>query len=135
MNATETDCGTPCAGDSTEMCGSSLRLNLYWNSSATPQPPPTMVNGSSDGLWNLMGCYKYAIIAFSSFFRNGFVTFCVFEVTRIVRGFCRNQPMSLVVSSIQVSKLVLRRAMTLVSPWQVWNGRRSVVRTLVFSLR
>jgi iron transport multicopper oxidase len=62
MNATETDCDTPCAGDPTELCGSNLRLNLYWNSGATPNPPPTMVKSSSDGLWDLLGCYKYANI-------------------------------------------------------------------------
>jgi len=58
MNATETDCNMPCAGDPTEMCGSDRRLNLFWNSTSTPSPPPTMVQSSSTGLWDLRGCYN-----------------------------------------------------------------------------
>lgn len=61
MNATDSDCNVPCAGDNTEMCGGSERLNLYW-SGAGPPPPPTMVDTSSTGAWNLLGCYKYAFM-------------------------------------------------------------------------
>lgn len=57
MNATDADCNTPCTGNSSEMCGGPLFLNLY-TSGAPPLPPPTMVQNSSSGQWNLMGCYN-----------------------------------------------------------------------------
>lgn len=57
MNATDSDCNVPCSGNSSEMCGGSLFLNLYW-SGAPPPPPATMVQTSPSGLWNLLGCYN-----------------------------------------------------------------------------
>ncbi len=61
MNATESDCDVPCAGDNSEMCGAPLRLNLYWSGAPLP-PPPTLVETSYTGPWNLLGCYKYAYV-------------------------------------------------------------------------
>ncbi|KAH9059872.1 WSC domain-containing protein [Lactarius vividus] len=57
INATESDCDIPCAGDPTEMCGAPLRLNLYWSGAPLP-PPPTLVPTSSTGPWNYLGCYN-----------------------------------------------------------------------------
>ena len=82
MNATETDCDVPCAGDSTEMCGAPSRINLY-QSGATPPLPPTMVDVSLSGVWNLLGCYKYAFYM-PCFSGNGSVTvLCTETATRI----------------------------------------------------
>ena len=78
MNATETDCDVPCAGDSSEMCGAPLRLNLYQNITATPPPPPTMVQSSSAGPWDLLGCYKYANVP-CLFVRHGVDILCVWQ--------------------------------------------------------
>jgi hypothetical protein len=66
QNATETDCNTPCAGDSTEMCGAinPPRINLYYNTVAPAPPAPSISQTDNTGSWDYIGCYKYAYCPF-----------------------------------------------------------------------
>ncbi|KAI9436607.1 hypothetical protein H4582DRAFT_401431 [Lactarius indigo] len=57
INVADSDCNIPCAGDSTETCGGTLRINLYWSGAPLP-PPPILVPTSSSGEWILGGCYN-----------------------------------------------------------------------------
>ncbi|KAG9312684.1 WSC-domain protein [Chiua virens] len=57
-NVSSTDCDMTCAGDSTEYCGASDRLNVYW-SGANPPPPPITV--PSVGSWVSLGCYNDSV--------------------------------------------------------------------------
>jgi len=49
--APPSDCSTPCAGNSAELCGSSLRLSVYELKTGGPAIVPTI------GAYNYHGCY------------------------------------------------------------------------------
>lgn len=51
-HAKDEDCGTECAGNSTETCGGRDRLTLYKTGKITP---PAVNPGVDD--WESMGCY------------------------------------------------------------------------------
>ncbi|KAF8264818.1 WSC domain-containing protein [Lactarius quietus] len=54
--APASDCNTPCAGNSTETCGGSNSLNLYWNGHPPP-PQPTIVQ-NVDNEWGVEACFN-----------------------------------------------------------------------------
>jgi hypothetical protein len=49
------DCNSMCTGDSSENCGSSDSLSLYWNGLPL-LPYPTFVQNV--GAWVILACYK-----------------------------------------------------------------------------
>ncbi|KAF9464508.1 WSC domain-containing protein [Collybia nuda] len=51
------DCNFGCSGNSTESCGSSGRLNLYYSG----QPSPTLVPSVGNDDWIYQGCYTDTI--------------------------------------------------------------------------
>ncbi|KAF8257826.1 WSC domain-containing protein [Lactarius quietus] len=54
----DSDCSTKCVGDSSEKCGGSDHVNLYWNGKP-PGPQPTMVYSVGDAIsWEGGGCYS-----------------------------------------------------------------------------
>lgn len=54
VNATESDCNMPCAGDSAEPCGAANRLNVFWNGKSSSAP----IIVPSVGNWVSLGCYS-----------------------------------------------------------------------------
>lgn len=59
-----------CTGNSSEACGGSSRLNLFWSGASGPQTNP------GPGLWKFSGCYTYGcyslfLLAANSFFSEG----------------------------------------------------------------
>ncbi|KAK6340345.1 hypothetical protein TWF730_002107 [Orbilia blumenaviensis] len=56
------DCNTPCAGDTSQMCGGGNRLSLYLNSAYTEPDPPEPPAGPkfNEGVdsWSLIGCHS-----------------------------------------------------------------------------
>ncbi|KAF9819399.1 hypothetical protein IEO21_02142 [Rhodonia placenta] len=50
------NCDTACAGDSSETCGASSYLNIYW--SGVPPPSPFPVTVYQVGHWVSLGCYS-----------------------------------------------------------------------------
>ncbi|KAJ7058025.1 galactose oxidase [Mycena amicta] len=55
--AAESDCSSPCAGNSTQACGAGNRLSLYSTSpNITILPVPTAQNTSIPGSWSYTGC-------------------------------------------------------------------------------
>ncbi|KAF8858052.1 hypothetical protein BDZ45DRAFT_591935 [Acephala macrosclerotiorum] len=53
-NATTSNCSYSCAGNSTEACGGSNRLNVFMSIQTVTSP----MTNPSFGLWALYGCYK-----------------------------------------------------------------------------
>jgi len=53
-SAPASDCNATCVGDSTEICGGSDRLSIYWD--GTTQVQPTIVQSVND--WRFQGCYN-----------------------------------------------------------------------------
>jgi hypothetical protein len=51
------NCDSNCGGDSTENCGGSDNLSLYW-SGKSPIQPALVESVPSAPLWNLLGCYR-----------------------------------------------------------------------------
>lgn len=47
-----TDCVMPCAGNSSEICGGSSRLSLFWSGVSPPSTNP------GPGPWSFVGCYS-----------------------------------------------------------------------------
>lgn len=66
----QNDCSMPCAGNATQYCGGSSRLNLYAlvpgsgydpvTHFSTLYPEPLRVGNASVGVWNYTGCYTEA---------------------------------------------------------------------------
>ncbi|KAJ9157373.1 Glyoxal oxidase-like protein [Pleurostoma richardsiae] len=54
----ESDCNTPCSGDSTEMCGGGGRLSIYSDGAPTVYAPPTVQLSGLNGSWEYQGCYE-----------------------------------------------------------------------------
>jgi hypothetical protein len=55
------DCGTACAGNSSETCGGHLSLDIYWNGYNLPSTPSIAQNvgdAGAVGSWVYMGCFK-----------------------------------------------------------------------------
>lgn len=55
--AADKDCNIACSGNSTELCGGSSRLNVFWNG----KPSPEIVRSINDGAWVYQGCYTDSV--------------------------------------------------------------------------
>jgi len=52
--APDSDCNSPCVGDSTEICGGNSSLSIYWDGADPVQP--AIVQSVND--WRFQGCYN-----------------------------------------------------------------------------
>ncbi|PMD64690.1 WSC-domain-containing protein, partial [Hyaloscypha bicolor E] len=55
LRATESDCNTPCSGNSSEICGTGARLSVYQNQVYIPPPSPPAHEAQS-GNYSWQGC-------------------------------------------------------------------------------
>ncbi|KAJ9158479.1 WSC-domain-containing protein [Coniochaeta hoffmannii] len=59
LSATESDCNSPCAASSAQLCGSGNRLSVYRNL-VYQQPPPSPSHVAKAGIYGWVGCYTEA---------------------------------------------------------------------------
>ncbi|KDR82087.1 hypothetical protein GALMADRAFT_60064 [Galerina marginata CBS 339.88] len=59
--APATDCNMGCSGNSTELCGGPVRMNIFQSN----KPPPIIVQNvtSGTGLWSYQGCFTDSVAA------------------------------------------------------------------------
>lgn len=53
----DSDCYEACAGDSTQLCGSPNRINIYLAATPPTPPGPVLIVGDNDSEYQYQGCY------------------------------------------------------------------------------
>lgn len=68
VKTTDSNCNTPCPGNSAEMCGSGGHLTIYANSTPTVYFPPAPQTGGLNGSWTYQGCVEDNVDQVRTFF-------------------------------------------------------------------